>query len=256
MLQETINKSEYDFLRQNIHLGNNIILLGLSGSRAYGTQTENSDWDVRGIALNTSKEILLGKDFEQVEDITTDTVVYSFKKIIRLLIDCNPNIIELLGLKQEQYFVLKPVGKQILAEKKMFLSQRAIKSFEGFINQQYRRLKNNTVNYQTVDDQQEYIFKKRSKHMMHIVRLYYMCFDIIERAEIITYRKAEHNLLMDIRNGKYLDENLVPTSDYWELLDAFSKRLEYAKQNTILPEQPDIERIEEFVIDVHKSIVG
>ena len=48
---------------------------------------------------------------------------------------------------------------------------------------------------------------KLGKHMMHLVRLYYMCFDILEKGEINTYREVEHNLLMEIRNGKYLNGN-------------------------------------------------
>jgi hypothetical protein len=54
-----IQQPEYDFLRNNPHLGQNIILLGLSGSHAYGTNLETSDVDIRGVALNSKSEILL-----------------------------------------------------------------------------------------------------------------------------------------------------------------------------------------------------
>lgn len=62
-IKETIEKQEYDFLKENEHLGNNIILLTLGGSHAYGMDKEDSDLDVRGVALNSKEEILLGKDF-------------------------------------------------------------------------------------------------------------------------------------------------------------------------------------------------
>lgn len=42
---------EYDFLWSHKRLGNRIILLGLGGSYAYGTDNENSDIDFRGVAL-------------------------------------------------------------------------------------------------------------------------------------------------------------------------------------------------------------
>ena len=35
-IREIIKSSEYDFLRNNEHLGNNIILLTVGGSHAYG----------------------------------------------------------------------------------------------------------------------------------------------------------------------------------------------------------------------------
>ena len=42
-----MHTAEYDFLRTNPRLGNRIILMGLGGSYAYGTNNENSDIDFR-----------------------------------------------------------------------------------------------------------------------------------------------------------------------------------------------------------------
>lgn len=47
-IKEKVASSEYDFLRTNEHLGNNIILLTLGGSHAYGMDKETSDLDCRG----------------------------------------------------------------------------------------------------------------------------------------------------------------------------------------------------------------
>ena len=57
-IKKKLNNQEYDFLRTDEHLGENIILLGLGGSYAYGTNIESSDVDCRGVALNSKKEIL------------------------------------------------------------------------------------------------------------------------------------------------------------------------------------------------------
>lgn len=65
-IKEKVNSSEYDFLRKDKNLGNNIMLLTLGGSHAYGIDKEGSDLDVRGIALNKKEEILLNTEFEQV----------------------------------------------------------------------------------------------------------------------------------------------------------------------------------------------
>lgn len=40
-----INSQQYNFLKTNKRLGNRIILMGLGGSYAYGTNNENSDID-------------------------------------------------------------------------------------------------------------------------------------------------------------------------------------------------------------------
>lgn len=323
----------YDFLRQNEHLGDKIVLLGLGGSHAYGTSNEQSDVDIRGVAVNARRDILLGRDFEQVVDVPTDTTVYSFDKIVKLLCSCNPNTIELLGLKPEHYLYLSPVGERLLANKRLFLSRLAIHSFGGYANAQLRRLENKSareasqtrrenhilqsIRHAAVDYKQKYFpytddeirlyldasaregfdseiymdvalrhyplrdFKdlwsemhsvvrsyekigkrnenaiahnKLGKHMMHLVRLYYMCFDILEKGEIVTYREAEHDLLMSIRDGAFLDADSQPTPEFYELLDALEQRLDYAGQHTDLPESVDMRAVEDFVVSVNGDI--
>lgn len=333
-IKETVKSSEYDFLRTNPHLGDNIILLGLGGSHAYGTNNEDSDLDVRGVALNSKAEILTNENFEQIVNNETDTTIYSFNKIVELLTKCNPNTIEILGLKPEHYLYLSPVGKELIKNKDLFLSKQACYSFGGYANSQLRRLDNkavrlvnqsdkekhilNSINnakitfkdkYFDIDDdainlyidksqREEYdteifmdvnltkyplrdyksmwsemnnIVKEYSKvgrrnqnaiehgrlgkHMMHLVRLYYMCFDILEKGEIITYREKDHDLLMDIRNGKYLDNNRQPIPEFFEMVDDLEKRLEYAKENTDLPDKPNYNKIKDFVMSVNERIV-
>lgn len=80
-IKNELKNARYNFLNINENLGKNIVLLGLGGSHAYGTNNENSDVDIRGVATNSKRNILTGNDFEQVVDTDTDTTVYS---LIRL----------------------------------------------------------------------------------------------------------------------------------------------------------------------------
>lgn len=330
--KEILKQQEYSFLKEHPHLGNKICLVGMGGSIAYGTNISTSDVDIRGIALNSKSDLLGMSNFEQVLDSTTDTCIYSVSKIFKLLLNCNPNCIELLGLKPEHYLFVDEIGKLILDNRKLFLSKIAIHSFGGYASSQLRRLCNKAVRdvnqtereqhilnsvdnaYFTFKDryfsfdedqiklyidksqQEEYdteIFMdvnlthyplrdykgmwaemhnivkdyskiskrnkhaaehgKLAKHMMHLIRLYIMCIDILEKEEIITYREDEHDLLMEIRNGKYLDNNEQPTSDFYELLDEWQKRFEYAKENTSLPEKPDYKKVEELLIYINEE---
>lgn len=333
-IKSKIDSREYDFLRTNEYLGPNIILLTLGGSHAYGTATENSDLDVRGCALNSKMQILTNENFEQFTNDATDTVIYSFNKLISLLSNCNPNTIEILGCRPEHYLFLNKIGQELLDHSHLFLSKKAVQTFGGYANAQLRRLDNKAVRlvnqsqreqhilnsimnaYHTFpgkyfgfpDDsiklyidkshQEEYdteIFmdvnlhhyplrdyksmwsemnnivkdyskigkrnkhaiekNKLGKHMMHLVRLYYMCFDILENERIVTYREKEHDLLMDIRNGKYLDENRQPVPEFFEMIDELENRMEYAKKNTGLPDIPNYKEINEFVASVNERVV-
>lgn len=140
-IDKLLTSDDYNFLRENRHLGDNIILLALGGSRAYGTNLPTSDIDVRGIAINPSKQIFgLEGDFEQVVETNTDTTIYSLNKMVRLLTNCNPNTVEILGCRPEDYLYVTPYGQMILDNAKNFLSIKAIDTFGGYARAQYNRL--------------------------------------------------------------------------------------------------------------------
>lgn len=143
-IKNLIASDEYEFLKSNEHLGGGIIMLGLGGSHAYGTNIETSDLDVRGCALNSKEEILTNQHYEQFVDEKTDTTIYAFNKLISLLCNCNPNTIEMLGLKPEHYLYLSPVGRELLSNKDLSFQRKQLRlsvvmrqlSLEGLIIKQ------------------------------------------------------------------------------------------------------------------------
>lgn len=332
--KEILNGTEYDFIKTNEHLGKHVILLGLAGSYSYGTNVEGSDIDIRGITLNQKSDIIGLTQFEQYVDNNTDTVIYAFNKIINLLLSCNPNTIELLGLNSEHYLYLNDIGQLLLDNKKLFLSRRAIQSFGGYADAQLRRLQNalardrypqsekeqhifNSVknamhgfnsSYKNFENGSLEIFidkavnpeleteiyvnanmkhyplrdyasmwntmanvvkdyekigkrnKKKddlhlNKHAMHLIRLFMMALDILEKGEINTYRADEHELLMDIRFGKYQNEDGTYKDSFYDILADFEKRLHYASENTDLPEEPDMKKVQELVMTINERVV-
>ena len=94
-----------------------------------------------------------------------------------------------------------------------------------------------------------------NKHAMHLVRLYLMCLDILEKEEIVTFRAVDHDLLMDIRSGVYQKEDHTFNSAFYDLLNGLEKRLDYAKEHTSLPEMPDLTRIKAFQMEVNERVV-
>lgn len=157
-----IEGKEYDFLRTDPRLGKNIILLGVSGSYGYGTNREGSDVDLRGIALNGRSDLLGLDTFEQFEDRITDTVIFSFMKIIGLLMNCNPNTIEILGLDDDQYVIKNGMGQELLDNRAIFLSKRAAASFGHYAGSQLRRLQNAIARDSLTQSERE-------KHIMNSV---------------------------------------------------------------------------------------
>lgn len=243
--KDMLKTKEYDFLRTKENLGNNVILLALSGSYSYGTNIDKSDIDIRGITLNRKSDLIGMTSFDQYVDENTDTCVYGFNKIINLFLNCNPNTIELLGLNKEHYLFLNEIGQELLDNKKMFLSKRAIQSFGGYATAQLHRLKN--------DKKKDEIHL--NKHAMHLIRLFMMAIDILEKEEINTYRINEQNLLLNIRNGKYQKADGTFNHEFYELLSDYEKRLDYASNNTNLPEEPDMTAVEKFVMSINERVV-
>lgn len=330
-----IGGTEYDFLRDNPNLGKNVILLGLGGSHAYGTNNESSDLDIKGCALNLKSDILGGSSFEQFVDEDTDTVIFSFNKFLNLLSRCNPSAIELLGLEDWQYIHIDSIGQELLNNKKMFISKKCVDTFGQYANQQLYRL-NQLSKHQMDNDKLEhhilttlnhmksnfnedfklleendfinlYIDKsesdnlnteifmdvklshyplrdycgmwnimqntvkqynqlgsrnrkalehnKISKHMMHLVRLYHMCFDILEYGDIFTFRRDDHNELMEIRNGKYVDSNNQVDSEFFNMVDELENKLKILKDKSTIPEKSNLEDIINFKMSVNERVV-
>lgn len=92
-----------------------------------------------------------------------------------------------------------------------------------------------------------------NKHAMHLIRLYLMCIDLLERGEIVTYREKEHDFLMQIRNGAFQNLDGTYQPEFFELVNDYEKRLQYAKAHTMLPRKPDYHKIEELVMELNRK---
>ena len=131
---------QYSKVMRNPYVHNNLMFLTLGGSHSYGTNTPTSDIDLRGCAF-MPKEVLLGtKNFEQVVDNLTDTTIYSFNKLVSLCAACNPNTIEMLGCRPDQYLFFDDMGREFVDHRKMFLSKKAVYSFGGYANAVWKTL--------------------------------------------------------------------------------------------------------------------
>ena len=136
-------ESEYRELAENPDLAF-MQYIALGGSHAYGTSTESSDVDLRGWYMPCPEDILgMGNRKESdVELRNTDSVFHSFHKIARLLSQCNPSIIESMGVRDRDILYMSPMGKRLKENAGMFLSKRAFATFAGYATQQLRRIEN------------------------------------------------------------------------------------------------------------------
>lgn len=140
-------KTEVDALTEAVNdsgAASSIGCIAFGGSIAYGLDDKNSDVDLRGFYLPSVRDILLLTDSEQVErhDDIVDGSLFSAAKLLRLLTQNNPNVMELLGLRPEHVLVTSPAYQMILDNKHLFVSRKSANTFGGYAMQQMRRIKN------------------------------------------------------------------------------------------------------------------
>jgi predicted nucleotidyltransferase len=111
----------------------------LSGSHAYGTNTQESDIDIRGVFI-APPEVALCQDIEQIEFKDEDKVYFEIKKFFSLLSKANPNVIEFLFTDKENIIHQNEFWNIIVDNKDLFITKNLIKSFHGFANSQLKRI--------------------------------------------------------------------------------------------------------------------
>jgi len=200
-MKEKINSKEYDFLRTDSRL-KNIILLTTGGSYAYGTNIDTpehiSDFDVRGICLNSKEEILTMECRNKpIENRELDCSIYTFKQIISLLTNCNPNVLEILGTKEEHLFICTKEGRLLRDNADVFLSAKAYASFGGYAVQQLRRLENALA-------RDSYPQAEKEKHILGSVEK--QMYTFVDRYKEIT--KNELSLYVDESDKEEYDSEL------------------------------------------------
>ncbi|MEQ1546075.1 nucleotidyltransferase domain-containing protein [Methyloglobulus sp.] len=123
-----------DLKQQNL-----IVLDTVSGSKAYGLDTPQSDTDTRGVFI-LPQDLYFGFNYlEQVSSDKNDHVYYELGKYLKLLAKNNPSSIELLYAPGETIVYRHPLMTMIKPE--IILSRLCRDSFAGYAMGQVKKAK-------------------------------------------------------------------------------------------------------------------
>jgi len=253
--------------------------LVVAGSHSYGMATEKSDIDIRGWCIPPKKYWLsYHKRFEQhdptwelnecpwkeaiqayagsqqftIPNLPIDAGVYNISKFMKLAADCNPNIIELLFVDNEDVLVCAPEAVILREARHEFLSSKCKYTFGGYayaqlkrINAHRRWLLSPPDEHASKPERKQYNdwLKNRNparaalekeygyncKQGAHLVRLLLQCREIMVEGTLTLKDPKRAAWLTEIRNGGMPYEELVSWAQYQlEQLDTLYEDNEYA----------------------------
>jgi predicted nucleotidyltransferase len=134
------------------------------GSQAYGLAREGSDLDVKGVIVGPKvwyfgfrggpEQIELGTGVlggrvvdgaladgaDAREADAKDHVAFELRKLLRLLVNANPTVLELLFVDASLHRVLTPEGARLLDFRGRFLTRKVGETFGGYALGQLRRI--------------------------------------------------------------------------------------------------------------------
>jgi predicted nucleotidyltransferase len=208
------------------------------GSRAYGLDHEESDTDRRGIYLPPAEMqwSLYGVP-EQLENEETQECYWEIEKFLKLALKANPNVLEVLYSPMVEKET--PLARELLDQKGIFLSRLVYQTYNGYVLSQFKKLGQDIRNRGSI----------KWKHAMHLIRLLLSGITALRQGfvpvEVSQYRER----LLAIRDGRTPWEEV----DSWRL--SLHREFDRAYETTGLPEQPDYDAANAFLVKARRSMV-
>lgn len=204
------------------------------GSRAYGLDQDESDIDLRGIYLPPADLhwSLFGIP-EQLE--RGEEAYWEMQKFIVLALKANPNILECLYTPLVQD--VAPIAQELLDMRHSFMSKLIYQTYNGYVMSQFRKLQKDIENYGEI----------RWKHAMDLIRLLLAGITALNEGFFPVRVEDHRERLLAIRRGEVGWDEV----NAWRL--ALHKEFDAAFQTTKLPERPDYETANSYLVRARRS---
>ena len=215
-----------------------VIYRCIVGSRAYGLNHEGSDVDVRGIYLHPAHLhwSLYGVP-PQLEFEEREECFWELEKFINLALKANPNILECLYSPMIEE--MTPLAQELLDNRHHFVSKLVYQTYNGYVMSQFKKLEQDLRTRGHI----------RWKHAMHLIRLLLSGIRVLKEGLVPVDVGFHREQLLEIRYGRVEWEEV----DKWRL--ALHKEFDEAFSKTKLPERPDYEWANEFLVKARRSRV-
>jgi predicted nucleotidyltransferase len=220
-------------------LFDHVIYRCVVGSRAYGLDDADSDTDRRGVYLPPAELhwSLYGVP-EQLENAETEETYWELQKFLTLALKANPNVLECLYTPIVEHAT--PLARELLAMRESFLSRMVYQTYNGYVLSQFKKLQADLRNKGAV----------KWKHVMHLVRLLLAGITTLREGVVPVHVGPHRAELLAIKRGELPLEEV----EKWRL--DLHQQFDAAAEATRLPERPDYERANAFLIRARRSMVS
>ncbi len=225
-------------VEKQCNLYDRVIFRCVIGSRAYGLDTAESDTDRRGIYLPPADLhwSLYGVP-EQLENEETQEAYWELRKFLILALKANPNVLECLYTPLVEHAT--PLAEELLGMRSLFLSRLVYQTYNGYVMSQFKRMQAHIRNHGQV----------KWKHVMHLIRLLISGTEVLRHGFVPIRVDDYRDRLMAIKQGEMPWEDV----ERWRL--SLHGEFDKSFEETKLPERPDYERANEFLIKARRSAV-
>lgn len=201
------------------------------GSRAYGLDDDQSDTDYRGIFLPPAQLhwSLYGVP-DQIERYETQEQYWELQRFLVLALKANPNVLECLYTTLVEKAT--PLAEELLAMRDAFLSKLVYQTYNGYVMSQFKKMQADLRNQGQV----------KWKHVMHLLRLLISGIEVLQTGHVPVRMDAHRDQLRSIKRGE------VPWEETESWRGSLHRDFEAAFGKTQLPERPDYERVNAFLI--------
>jgi len=244
----------------------NVHLEIIGGSRMYAANDhDSSDYDIRGIFTPPKEMIfpsssgliygfdkipncehwLQGKTLHNNKEYEFD--LHNITKFFKLVIENNPNQLDLMFVNETDITQCTEVGRMILDNKLLFLSKLSFIRFRGYACNQFLSIKNGK---NAKGKRKELIdtYGYDTKYSYHLIRLMNEAIQILTECNIDLKRGSEE--YRAIRTGQWSYEKLEKEFNERKL------QAEEAYRKSNLPEIPPYEKIKNLLLNCLESHYG
>jgi predicted nucleotidyltransferase len=122
------------------HSPDHVLFSCVAGSRAYGTQTQESDEDIRGLyAVPAAAYLNLDQPLPQLADERGNVIYFSLRRFIELLTVANPNLLELLFMPSDCVQTCTPEMESLIQSRDLFVTRQCGDTHIGYAMSQIKK---------------------------------------------------------------------------------------------------------------------